>query len=237
MKLLTTNTKIKKGNKRGFSTQGIHLSPFNKSGYQVCRWASKGCAAACLDTAGRGQMSNVQLARIAKTRFLFEEKQTFKAQLHKEIEKAVAKAAREKLTPCFRLNLTSDLPWETITIANGKTIFQLFPDVQFYDYTKGFDRMKQFISGKGWPSNYYLTFSRSEENGFAARAVLDLGGNVAMVFRNGLPHRWQGFPVIDGDKDDLRFLDALGSIVGLIEKGKAKSDNLGFVIDWKEGEE
>ena len=234
MKLLTTNTKIKKGSKRGFSTQGIHFSPFNKSGYQVCKWASKGCAAACLDTAGRGQMSNVQLARINKTKFFFEQKETFKAQLHKEIEKAVAKAKREKLTPCFRLNLTSDLPWEKITIADGKTIFQLFPNVQFYDYTKGFERMKQFINGKGWPDNYYLTFSRSESNDFAARAVLDLGGNVAMVFRNGLPLTWQGFPVIDGDKDDLRFLDKPFSIVGLVEKGKAKNDDLGFVIDWRE---
>jgi len=109
----------------------------------------------------------------------------------------------------------------------------LFPDVQFYDYTKGFERMKQFINGKSWPANYYLTFSRSEKNQLHSMRVLKLGGNVAMVFRNGLPLSWKGFPVIDGDQDDLRFLDKPNSIVGLVEKGKAKQDDLGFVIDWK----
>ena len=40
-----------------------------------------------------------------------------------------------------------------------------------------------------------------------------------------------GFRVIDGDKDDLRFLDPKGVVVGLKVKGKAKQDKSGFVID------
>ena len=38
-------------------------------------------------------------------------------------------------------------------------------------------------------------------------------------------HTWNGYPVIDGDKDDLRFLDPKGGhIVALYAKGAAKKD-------------
>jgi hypothetical protein len=35
---------------------------------------------------------------------------------------------------------------------------------------------------------------------------------------------------VDGDEDDLRFLDPNNVVVGLVEKGLAKKDNTGFVI-------
>jgi len=37
--------------------------------------------------------------------------------------------------------------------------------------------------------------------------------------------------LLDGDKDDLRFLDAPMSVVALYAKGDAKKDTTGFVID------
>ena len=36
--------------------------------------------------------------------------------------------------------------------------------------------------------------------------------------------------MLDGDKDDLRFLDTPGHIVALYAKGEAKKDRDGFVI-------
>ena len=51
-----------------------------------------------------------------------------------------------------------------------------------------------------------------------------------MVFRNELPTHWNGFPVINGDENDLRFLDPKGVVVGLKAKGKAKTDTTGFVV-------
>ena len=45
--------------------------------------------------------------------------------------------------------------------------------------------------------------------------------------------RWlreEGFPVIDGDDTDVRFMDPVGVWVGLSPKGKAKKDKSGFVI-------
>ena len=230
MKLLTTsNTKIKKGEKLGWLSYGIHLAPANLSGFNVCKDASAGCAAACLNTAGHGVFSTVQDARIKKTKLFFSDKLAFMSQLVKEIASSVKSAARKGMNPCFRLNLTSDLPWEKIKF-NGKTVFDMFPDVRFYDYTKSAARMSAFLAGE-MPKNYHLTFSRSESNHKAVEAILKSGGNVAVVFRGSLPKSWQGAPVISGDDTDLRFLDPAGVIVGLVEKGRAKRDASGFVVE------
>ena len=82
---------------------------------------------------------------------------------------------------------------------------------------------------KEFPSNYHLTFSRSETNDKVCQMVLEMQGNVAVVFRNQLPKTWKGFEVVNGDETDLRFLDKKGVVVGLIEKGMAKKDATGFV--------
>jgi hypothetical protein len=58
---------------------------------------------------------------------------------------------------------------------------------------------------------------------------LKAGGNVAAVFKT-IPKTWKGFPVVDGDETDLRFLDGKNVIVGLKAKGKAKKDTSGFVV-------
>ena len=241
MKLLNSgNAKTLKGEKVGFRTFGLHLSPATKSGYNVCQWASAGCRAACLDTAGRGCMSNVQNSRIAKTQRFFKDNFGFMSDLRIEIGKAIKSAARKNLTPCFRLNLTSDIPWENI--RKGRTekppicslnVMEEFPNVNFYDYTKGFTRMMAWLNGK-LPENYHLTFSRSEETSDdRIKKILSLGGNVAVVFRGSLPKTYLGFRVVDGDENDLRFKDEKGVIVGLVEKGLAKKDETGFVVEPK----
>ncbi len=229
MKLLTTaNAKIRKGEKIGYKTFGIHLAPASLSGFNVCKDASAGCAASCLNTAGMGVYSTVQAARIAKTKFFFQEKPIFLSRLIREITAAVKSAKKQNLIAAFRLNLTSDLPWEKIKL-NGQSVFELFPSVQFYDYTKSPERMTAFLAGE-MPKNYHLTFSRSETNGAIAESILKSGGNVAMVFRKSLPSQYLGAKVVNGDETDLRFLDGAGKIVGLVEKGKAKKDESGFVI-------
>jgi hypothetical protein len=199
------------------------------SGFNVCKDASKGCTAACLNTAGHGIFSTVQAARIAKTKLFFSNKSAFLSQLKKEIIAAIKKAEKNQMQPCFRLNLTSDLPWEKIKL-DGSTIFEMFPSVQFYDYSKTPERMTAFLAGE-LPSNYHLTFSRSESNGKIAEAMLASGGNVAMVFRKYLPKKFLGRSVVNGDETDLRFLDPKGVIVGLVEKGMAKKDATGFVLE------
>jgi hypothetical protein len=230
MSLLNSgNSKTRKGEKKGYTTFGLHLAPANLSGFNVCKDASIGCTDACLNTAGRGAMNSVQKARIKKTLFFFKDKQKFLAELWAEVAKSIKSASRKGMTPCFRLNLTSDLPWEKIKF-NGQNVFEAFPLVTFYDYTKSAERMTAFVNGE-MPSNYHLTFSRSETNGAIALAILRSGGNVAMVFRKSIPSTYFGHDVVDGDETDLRFLDGSGKIVGLKEKGLAKKDETGFVLE------
>ena len=183
---------------------------------------------ACLNTAGRGQMNSVQDSRIAKTKLFFEQRFDFLAKLSKEITSTIKSASKKGLQAVFRPNLTSDLEWESIINEDGVTIFEKHSSTQFYDYTKSFQRMAKFLNGE-LPSNYHLTFSRSEHNQKLVEMVLEMGGNVAVVFRDRLPKTWKGFEVINGDESDLRFLDKQGVIVGLIEKGLAKKDETGFV--------
>jgi len=224
-KLLNSgNYKTRKGEKYGWKTYGLHLAPFNLSGKNVCSSATVGCSTACLNTAGRGIMHSVQDARIKKTRRFFEDRDGFLSQLYKEITSSIKSAKRKQIKSCFRLNLTSDLPWENLVV-------KYFPFAQFYDYTKHLKRFVRFLEGK-LPANYHLTYSRSEETTDAmVIALCKSGGNVAVVFRDHLPKTWLGIEVIDGDDSDLRFQDRKGVIVGLLEKGLAKKDETGFVVE------
>lgn len=228
MKLLTVgNTKTVKGEAMGYMTFIMHLAPFTLSGYNTCPMASAGCAAACLNTAGRGRFTAIQEARIRKTKWFFEDRQTFMAQLVKDIEAAERKADREGMIPVFRLNGTSDIRWETVPVTiDGVTypnIFLAFPNRQFYDYTALSNRKVKAL-------NYHLTFSRKEDNDAYVKVAMDNGLNVAIVFEKELPATYLGRPVIDGTETDLRFLDEKGVIVGLLAKGKGKRDTSGFVI-------
>jgi hypothetical protein len=223
------NSKTRKGEKKGYITYGLHLAPAWLSGFNVCKDASEGCTDACLNWAGRGMMKMVQAARVVKTRFFFEDRQGFLLKLWQEVAADIKSAARKDMTPCFRLNLTSDLPWEKIKL-NGQSVMEAFPECTFYDYTKSPERMTKFVNGE-MPKNYHLTFSRSETNGAISLAFLRSGGNVAMVFRKSLPATYSGHDVVDGDETDLRFLDGSGKIIGLKEKGLAKKDQTGFVLE------
>jgi hypothetical protein len=220
--LSTNNTKIKKGEKLGWRTYGLSLSPAGKSGKQFCPHRSTGCEFACLDTSGMGIFSNVQAARLAKSRFFIDNRNDFLAQLHKELHNAEKWGAKNQMPVAVRPNVLSDLPFhKLIDMAR-------FPSIQFYDYTPNLDRMMQFLRGE-LPKNYHLTFSRKENNQHKVHAVIAAGGNVAVAF-NRLPETYLGLPVIDGDQSDLRFLDPKGVIVGLKAKGKGKRDTSGFVV-------
>ena len=114
-----------------------------------------------------------------------------------------------------------------------RNLFEVFPLVQFVDYTKNPHRMAKQAKGAHWPSNYYLTFSHAGASNLeACREVLAAGGNVAVVFGENLPATFLGAEVINGDEHDLRHLDPRGVVVGLLPKGlKAKRDRTsGFVV-------
>lgn len=229
MKLLTrSNAKIIKNEKYGWKSFGLHLAPYTLAGKNVCPHASKGCAESCLNLSGQGFYKNVQNARIKKTKMFHENREEFMKQLHKEISAKVKTAERKGQKISFRLNLTSDIPWENVKI-DGKNLMQHFPTVEFYDYTKNLRRMMNHLLGN-FPKNYHLTFSRSESNESACDIVLGNGGNIAVVFDKKLPKTWKGKKVIDATKHDLRFIDPKNTIAGLVALGKAKKDTSGFVV-------
>ena len=102
------------------------------------------------------------------------------------------------------------------------------PDVLFQDYTK------RPIQASGWVApNYYMVRSITERDG---QDVFDNHfGNVVVPVNlpkdAPLPDMFMGRPVVDGDSDDLRFLDPDNVVVALYAKGKAKRDTSGFVVD------
>jgi hypothetical protein len=232
MALLTVgNPKLLKGQKKGYLSSVLHLAPADLSGKNTCPKATAGCKAACLNTAGRGgifkkgESTNViQQARIRKTKMFFEDRRAFLNELTVEIVKTIKSAEKKNLIPVFRLNGTSDIAWEKYEVISGKNIFQMFPEVQFYDYTKILGRKVSHIP------NYHLTFSKADGNDMDVRLAASNGMNIAAVFKE-LPEKYIGRPVINGDETDLRFLDPKGVIVGLKAKGKAKKDTSGFVIN------
>jgi len=78
--------------------------------------------------------------------------------------------------------------------------------------------------------NYTLTFSKSETNEKQVNEALNLGINVAAVFKDNLPQTYKGIKVVDGDYSDLEMLKFKNVILGLKAKGEAKKDTTGFVI-------
>lgn len=220
------NSKTIKGEKKGWITFIIYLAPHkqNSSGKNICAKASEGCAAACLYNSGFGGMYNsVQKARINKTDYFLNDTKGFLEQLDKEVAKLIKKHKNENI--CFRLNGTSDLPFENFKIRDGKNIMELYPDVKFYDYTK---IAKRFFNEL--PENYHLTFSRSETNDEEVDKVLAAGGNVAVVF-DKLPETYKGYKVVNGDLSDLRFTDEKNVVVGLKYKnntGKGADNDIAF---------
>lgn len=213
---IDNNSKTVKGLLEQISTAIIYLAPSDASGVaNLCTSASKQCRKACLFTAGRGRMSPIQEARINKTKFLVNDEEKFLRQLWKETEAHEKRCAKKNLFAAERLNGTSDWRWEDC-LLDDQNIFEAFPNVQFYDYTKHIDRAVKFANGL-YPKNYHLTFSRSETTSDeTVRDLLKRGVNVAVVYWKELPAEdFGGFRVVNGDKNDARFRDPLGVVVGL----------------------
>ena len=199
-------------------TYAIYLAPANLSGYNVCSHSTPECRLGCLNTSGRAGIeifsgiTMIQNARIKKARLFYEQPEFFMAWMISEIKYYKRKAEKDGYYFSARLNATSDIDWQNVKV-DGKSIFELFPDVAFYDYTKN---VNKFIDHT---SNYHLTYSYTGRNWKSCEAVLKHGHNVAIIFNvkheRYLPLTFKGYTVINGDLTDYRIDDAKGIIVGL----------------------
>ena len=220
------NAKI---NKNEITTYNLSLSPYkqNAKGINLCPKASKGCALACLFTAGRGKFTNVQQARINKTNYYLFDKQKFMDQLAKEINKIALKSTITNEKFALRLNTLSDVDfvyqlkkYADLDLLNDDT----YKNIIVYDYTAIIGKVKKYLG-----TRYHLTLSRKEDNEQDVMETLKMGGNVAIVFKE-LPQTYKGYRVVDGDKTDLEMTKYKNVVLGLKAKGDAKKDTTGFVI-------
>lgn len=230
---ISADAKTSKGEKLGYTTAILYLSPAKSSGSNMCAMAeAAGCVDACLFSAGRGAFVMVFLARLRKTLFFLQYRDEFMALLAEEIRRAERAAAKLGNLLLVRLNGTSDVRWERIKANGHASIMAQFSAVQFYDYTK--------LANRDVPANYDLTFSYSAVDSYAENVAKAKarGMRMAVVFRsramvdamlaNG--DAFQGMRVVDGDDTDVRHLDPQGAAVALYAKGRAKQDRSGFVI-------
>jgi len=223
----TASTKTVKGEKLGFLTAILYLTP-NDDLCPLARLA--GCMEGCLYSSGRGAFNSVQKARQAKTDFWYANQRAFLLSICADIWRLHRSAAQINQKLLVRPNGTSDIPWENYPIIDGKTIFQLFPDVQFYDYTKHPSRN---LEGKT-PGNYDLTFSFSSitPKPISIKGLTNKNNSrVAVVFqrKEDIPQSFRSWEVIDGDDTDVRHIEPKNVVVALYAKGKAKKDQSGFV--------
>lgn len=235
---IDTNAKTVKGQKYGFMTGILYMAPHTISGQNVCPMATiAACDKACLYSAGRGAFNSVQQSRIDKAKWFHADRESFMVQVVRNIEGLIKKAKANDMTPLVRLNGTSDIRWESIPVTyNGTTyanVMSLFPEVQFYDYTKLANR-------KNVPSNYDLTFSYSGTPAYQkyVEQAKASGMRIAAVFRNveDIPATFLALDCVDGDDSDIRHMDPQGVVVALYAKGAAKNDTTGFVVDSVKGQ-
>ena len=203
----TTNIKAftRGGKKLVFHPFIINLLPARQSGINLCICATKHCAATCLHTAGAVQfLVNKTMGRLRKSWFIaLDRDKAFKqivSQIGKkkaEMDEINSKSDTEHHKMVVRLNGTSDLIWRVMMDNQGRNIFDIFPDIMFYDYSKHPDEMDNFIRGeivdkdgrslREFPSNHHLTLSYGGLGGNMEhyKKTVQAGENLAVPFGPG----------------------------------------------------
>jgi hypothetical protein len=228
--LTVGNPKLKKNLvSLGYINAGLSLLPAKLvnnytdelSGVNLCPWSTEGCRINCCNKTGRGKYKQSQMARARRTIMYKTEPDRFFALLEEDLLTLQAQAVKREVKAACRLNIYSDVSWE------NHGIIQKYPSIQFYDYTKSIRR----AMSKDMPSNYHLTFSRSEDNVIDCWRALSEGVNVAVVFKNTLPSSWMGVKVVNGMNHDLIFLHESPRIIGLKKLHASGGGSSNFFVD------
>ncbi len=225
---INSSAKMKKNKKvSGQYTYILYLAPAKQSGYNVCSHSTPECRLGCLATSGHAGMelvsgaTRIKNSRIKKSRMFYENPAYFMAWMIAEIKYYQHKAKKDGFKFSIRLNGTSDIDWANVRM-NGRNIFEMFSNVQFYDYTKNPNKLIDK------PVNYHLTFSYTGRNWNACEAILEHGGNIAVVFnvhkKKPLPSTFKGYTVLNGDLTDYRPADKKGAVIGLYWKHIGNKD-------------
>lgn len=223
---LKTSAKMEKSYKHNVATYCVYLAPATMAGrtkkgsrINVCPF-SQHCKDLCLNGSGHnkadilkngGKLSTINQARIKKTRLFYNDRDMFMRLLIHEIDRDMKFAKSKGMDFSIRLNGTSDLSPELFKVGD-QNILEMYPNVQFYDYTKVPKRLELM---KKYP-NYDLTFSFDGYNWETCEKFLQDNGKVAVVFDSPvMPKTYKGYKVIDANDYDMRYLDPKGCIMGL----------------------
>lgn len=215
--MVNNSTKHEKAYNYNELVYTIYFAPAKLSGFEVCPSRTPECTSVCLNESGQNRMdihkNKINTSRINKTKLFFNEREFTVRWIIDEIKSGIKLSKKLGYRFSVRLNNTSDISPELFYVnENGKNvnILQMFPDVQFYDYTKVPTRFKLL---EKYP-NYDLTFSFSGHNWDICEKMLKNNVRVSVVF-DKLPDTFKGYKVIDGDKYDMRYQDEPNVIVGL----------------------
>ena len=222
----TSNVKLAKTAKQFADVLSIiyYGAPSNVAGMGIntCRFASAACRELCLNLAGNGSITGVQLSRIARTRLSRWAPVLFWKMFSVDLERFKRKAKRENKRLACRPNGTTDERSPELL-----EIMRTNPDVEFYDYSAVPDSLDVADS----LPNYSVTFSRKETAGnlVHVREAIQRGFNVAVVVdpdakQIALRQRPELF--VDFDKHDLRLpdVDGRGKIGLLTPKGRMRKE-------------
>ena len=220
---VSQSAKMRASYRNGTMTYCLYLAPWNMSGYNVCP-KGQHCNEFCLNGSGQNMCdelargvegSKINRSRIKKTKLFYQDREKFMRLMIHEIRVKRERAERMGYEFSVRINGTSDLsPILFKDPESGKNLLELFNDVQFYDYSKVYNRiglMQQY-------GNYDITFSYDGYNWEECEKFLQNGGKVAVVFYSDsdkLPKKFRGYDVIDANGYDMRYLDPKKSIMGL----------------------
>ena len=238
---------------------GIQYDPkaINLAKINLCKNATTGCSTACLYHQGAFkhalfQKNKVKQARLKRTLKFLTQRDSFFEKLIKEIKALKRKAKRKELTPMLSLNGTSDILWEkesfTYKEKEYKNIMELFPEIDFFDYTK-YDILK---SRKKLPKNYHLTYSRAGthrgkliDDWTTLTTYLNKNINIAIVCTKTIKEKllenntYENYKIINGDLyhnrvKDKPLKDEKGTIILLEVNLKTDINSSGFILQTSE---
>ena len=226
LKLMTmSNGKTLKGEALGYLTAILYLMPHSSGGsVTLCPHSTPACREMCLSGSGLSGLPRAMGAKQRRTDLFLSDRTAFIGAIARDIRRLAELAAREGMRPVVRLNGTSDIMWERV----APELFTQFPHVQFMDYTK-----IPLTHRHTRPPNYHLTYSveGAADMGRAVDYLRD-AQSVAVVVpeavKDVLTGTWleigDGLATfVDGDENDLRFLDGPASVVLLKPKGHVRT--------------
>ena len=245
------SAKMKASANNGTITYCIYLAPHNMAtpndNRTVCAF-SQHCAPFCLNSSGRNKgdilargegQSLINIARIKRTKMWWENREDFMRLCIHEIKRTKKYAEKKGMGFSVRVNGTSDLNIEQFIDPDTKlNILELFPNIQFYDYSKAYARSLYLIKKY---KNYDVTLSYDGFNENACRDFLRQGGKVAVVFdtlTGDMPVSFCGYKVESGNEYDMRYLNSPKCVIGLhyhrtandYKSGKYVRPNTPFVV-------